>query len=121
MGDPLAGHVILIVEPEIDQVVFNLQPALEGRGAETLAVREPARAIERTREFSFSADVLEYDHAPEALHTLISDLSDIPVLLYGGESASAASTRKVPHLAFTHANAGSVVSTPGRLLQPARH
>ena len=121
MGDPLVGHVILIIEPEIDPFVFNLQAALEGRGAETLAVSQSARAFGRMREFRFSAGVLNYNHASDALHALINDLSDIPVLLYGGIGASVASTRKVPHLAFTHASVASIVSALGRLLPSTRH
>jgi hypothetical protein len=96
MGDPLAGHAILIAEPGIDPFVFDLHSALQGRGAETLAVREPPKAIGRKREFCFSARVVDCSHPSDPLHTLISDLSDIPVLLYGGEGASVASTGKVP-------------------------
>ena len=118
MGNSLTGHVLLIVEPGIDQFVIDLQAALEAKGAETLAVREPATAFDRMREFRFTAGVVNYDHATDALHTLIDRLSDIPVLLYG-ESAPIASTRKVPHLAFTRASVDSIVSALDRLL-PAR-
>jgi hypothetical protein len=121
MGNPLTGHVILIVEPGIDQFVIKLQTALECRGAETLAVREAARALDRMREFRFSAGVLNYDHASDALHTLIDDLSGIPVLLYGGERAAVASSRKVPHLTFADARVESIVSALARLLGPMRH
>ena len=121
MGNPLTGHVILIVEPGIDQFVIELQAALECRGAETLAVREPARAFDRMREFRFSAGVLNYDHASDALHKLIDALSGMPVLLYGGEGASLASSRKMPHLAFADASVDSIVSALGRLLRPVQH
>jgi hypothetical protein len=121
MGASLARHVILIVEPRIGQFALDLQVALEQRGAETLAVREPARAFERTKEFRFSASVLNYEHASDPLHTLIDALGSIPILLYGGEGASVASKRKVPHLAFTLASVDSIVSALDRLLQPARH
>ena len=86
--------------------MIKLQTALECRGAETLAVREPARAFDRMREFQFSAGVLNYDHASDALHKLIDDLSGMPVLLYGGERASLASSRKMPHLAFAERKRG---------------
>jgi hypothetical protein len=121
MGTPLTGHVILIVEPGIDQFVIKLQTALESRGAETLAAREPAKASDRMREFRFSAGVLNYDHTSDALHALIDDLSGIPVLLYGGERACVASRRRAPHLAFADARVDSIVSALGRLLQPVRH
>jgi hypothetical protein len=121
MGDPLAGYAILIVEPEIDPFVFNLQAALEGRGAETLAVHEPARAIERTREFRAPAAVIDCGYASQAPPTLINDLCDVPILLYGSEGLTVASTRKVPHLAFTHASAASLVSALDRPLQSARY
>jgi hypothetical protein len=113
--------VILIVEPGIDQFVIQLQTALERRGAETLAAREPARAIDRMRQFRFSAGILNYDHASASLHELIDELSGIPVLLYGKERACVASGRKVPHLAFAAARVDSIVSALGRLLEPARH
>jgi hypothetical protein len=86
----------LIVEPEIDPSVFNLQAVLEGRGAETLAVRAPARAFARTREFGLPSAVVEYHRPPDALHRLIKDLSDIP-------------------------RVDTIVSALGRLPQPARH
>jgi hypothetical protein len=121
MDDPLAGHVILIVEPGIDQFVIKLQTALESRGAETLAAREPARAFDRMREFRFSAGVLNYDHASDALRALIDGLSGIPIVLYGSERACVASSREVPHLAFADARVGSIVGALGRLLRPVRH
>jgi hypothetical protein len=117
MGDSnLAGRTILIVEPQIAQFVYNLQGALEQMGAETLIAREPADAFERMRSFSFSACVINYDHASDALHAFIGDLGRVPVLLYGGAGASVASTRVVRHLAFTHATVGSIVSDLCRLL-----
>lgn len=122
MGDPnLVGHVILIVEPAIDQFVRDLQDALERRGAKTLVVREPGKAGERIGPFRFSACLINYDQASDALHALINDLGDTPILLYGGESASIASTRKVPHLTFTPARVDSIVIALDRLLQPAPH
>ena len=121
MGNPLTGHVILIVEPGIDQFVTRLQTALEHRGAETLAVREPAGALDRVREFRFSASVVNYDHESDALNTLIDDLGDTPILLYGHELACALWSRKVPHLAFSHASVDSIVTALAQLLPPVRH
>jgi hypothetical protein len=121
MGDPnLVGHVILIVEPEIDQFVYNLQGTLERTGAETLIIREPAKAVEGMRAFRFSACVMNYNYTSGALHAVIDYLNGVPILLYGGESAALASARMVPHLAFTHAKGDSIVTALGRLLQSAR-
>jgi hypothetical protein len=121
MGNPLTGHAIPIVEPGIDQFVTKLQVALEDRGAETLAVREPTRALDRVREFCFSASVVNYDHASDALHTLIDDLGDMPLVLYGHDSASALWSRSVPHLAFTRASVESIMIVLDRLLPAVRH
>jgi hypothetical protein len=104
MGDSLTGHVILIVDPRVGQFAQDLQGALERRGAETLIVHESATAFDRTREFHFSAAVLNYDDASESQLTLIYGLGDIPILLYGDEAASAASRKKAPHVAFARAN-----------------
>jgi len=116
MGSALTGHVILIVDPQVGRFVLDLQAALERRGAETLIVHEAARAFERTREFRFSAGVLNYDHASDALHTLIGDLSHLAILLYGDENAAAAATRKVPHLPFAQPDVASIVGALVRLL-----
>jgi hypothetical protein len=89
--------VVRVVKPEIDAFGANLQAALEGRAAETLAVREAGKAFGRMREFRSSADVLNCDQAPGALHTLINNLSDIPIPLHAGESTPAASTRIGPN------------------------
>jgi ActR/RegA family two-component response regulator len=121
MGNPLTGDAILIVESRIDQFVTKLQAALEDRGAETLAVREPARALHRVREFCFSASVVNYDHASDALHTLIDNLGDMPLVLYGHDSASAVWSRKVPHLAFMRAHVDSIVTALDQLLPAVRH
>ena len=119
MDDPnLVGHVILIVEPAIDQFVRNLQDALERRGAATLIAREPSKAVEHLGAFRFSTCLINYDHASR--HALIGDLADIPILLYGGESALIASNRTVPHLTCTRASVDSIMSALGRLLQPTR-
>jgi hypothetical protein len=121
MGEPhLAGHIILIVEPEIDQFACNLQGALERMGAETLIVRQPASALERMRSFRFSACLINYDQASDTLSALIGGLVDVPIVLYGGQCASAASTRMVPQLAFAHASVDSITTALGRLLQSAR-
>ena len=119
MGDPnLARHTGLIVEPRICQFVCNLQGALEQTGAETLIVREPADAIERMRSFRFSACVINYDHACDALHVLIGRLVGVPILLYGGAGASVASARVVPQLPFTRATVDSIMRALDRLLAP---
>ena len=122
MGDAsLVGHVVLIVEPTIGQFVHNLQNALERIGAETLTVRQPGEAIERLGAFRFSTCLINYDHASGALHALIDDLGDIPMLLYGGASAAIASTRILPRPTFAHASVDSIVSALGRLLRSPRH
>jgi ActR/RegA family two-component response regulator len=121
MGDPLSGHVVLIYEPEVGEFAHRLQAALERRGAETLAVHNPAEAFQRMREFSFSVGVVNCDHSCDALDRLIDGLSGISVLLYGSEKASAAYRRKAPHLACTHARVESILSALDRLLCPARH
>jgi hypothetical protein len=122
MSEPnLVGHSILVVEPEIDQFALNLQAALEARGAETLVARNPAKAFEGSRALRFSACLLNYDHASDGLHALINYLSDIPILLYGGERASTAASRMMPHLAFTDRTVDSIVDALGKLLQSARH
>ena len=120
MGNALTGHVILIVDPRVGRFVLDLQAALERRGAETLIVHEPVRAFERIREFRFSAGVLSYDHASDALCALIGDLSHLAILLYGDENAAAASARKVPHLPFAQPDVTSIVGALARLLEPAR-
>jgi hypothetical protein len=121
MGDPLTGHAILIVEPGIDQFVTKLQAALEHRGAETLAVREPARPLDRVREFCLSAFVVTYDHAFDALHTPIDNLGDMPLVLYGHDSASALWSRSVPRLVFTRASVESIMIALDRLPPAVRH
>jgi len=119
-GDPnLAGHTVLIVEPEVGQIrVFNLQSTLERAGAETLIVRQPVDAFEVMRSFRFSAGVINYDHASGALHELIADLGDVPTLLYGGAGACIASARAVPQLPFTRATVDSIREALARLLSP---
>jgi hypothetical protein len=121
MGDSLTGHVILIADPRVGRFVQDLQGALELRGAETLTVQQPATAFDRMREFHFSAAVLSYDDASDALETLIYGLGDIPILLYGNEAASAASKRKVPHVAFVRSDVEAIASALGGLLRTNRH
>lgn len=120
MGDSLTGHVILIVDARVGQFAQDLQGALEQRGAETLIVDECATAFDRTREFHFSAAVLDYGNARDSLHTLLYDLGDIPILLYGDEAASAASRRKAPHVAFAHAKVETIANALGGLLRTDR-
>ena len=117
----LVEHVILVVEPAIDQFVRNLQDALQRRGAVTPIVREASKAVEHIGAFRFSTCSIDCDHAADALHALIDDLGDIPILLYGGESASIASNRTVRHLTCTNARVDSILSASGRLSQPPRH
>lgn len=120
MGDTnLAGHCVLIVEPEIGQFAHRLQVALEQTGADTLIVRGPAAALERLQSFRFSACTINYDHATDALRTLIGVLESVPILLYGNEAATAQSARTLPHLTFAPADVCSIVSALSRLLQPA--
>jgi len=116
----LAGHVILVVEPAVNRFAGALQDALERRGAETLFVRGPGEARERLGAFRFSTCLIDYDHACDALHALIDDLGDMPMLLYGGASASIGAMRIVPRPAFARASVDSIVSALGRLPRPPR-
>jgi ActR/RegA family two-component response regulator len=114
----LVGYVVLIVEPDIGLFVSTLQAALEKSGSETLAVQSAVEAFERLKAFRFSVCVLNYD-ASAAIDALIGSLSDIPVLLYGNESAAASAARTVPHLTFAHATVCSIMRALGRMLDPA--
>ena len=72
---------------------------------------------EHLRAFRFSSYLIDYDHASDALHALINDLADIPILLYGGEERFDCIESDCPALDL-HAHFGS--SALGRLLQPTR-
>jgi CheY-like chemotaxis protein len=67
---------ILVVESEISPRVLRLQAILEERGAETLVARNRQAAIERCRQFEFSAALINVEHRA------LAPLLDIPVLLY---------------------------------------
>ena len=71
------------------------------------------------REFRFSAGVLSYDHASDALFTLIGDLSHLAILLYGDENAAAAATRRY-RICPSPPDVASIVGALARLLGPAR-
>lgn len=69
---------VLIVESEISPRVLRLQAILEERGAETLIARNREAALERCRQFQFSAALINVEH--RALVPLL----DMPVLMYAG-------------------------------------
>jgi hypothetical protein len=67
---------ILIVESEISPRVLRLQEMLEEKGAETLVARSEQTALERCKQFAFSAAVVNAEH-----RALVPQLG-IPALLY---------------------------------------
>jgi hypothetical protein len=75
MGE-LHGHVILIVETEIDRFVLELQHMIEHAGATTMVARNPRMAKLRSAQMNFSGVVVNAQHH-ELTHVL-----GLPVLLY---------------------------------------
>jgi hypothetical protein len=59
----LRGHTILIVEPEVDRFILQVQQMLQRSGAVTMVARNPATAIARTEQIDFSGAVVNHQHA----------------------------------------------------------
>ncbi|MBX9587703.1 MAG: hypothetical protein K2X43_00270 [Hyphomonadaceae bacterium] len=78
---PLQGHNILIVDPDIDGFVNDLQRLLGDAGADTLVTRDLPTARRRSETFEFTAVVARSDLSE------IKDHVTLPTLLYGTRGA----------------------------------
>jgi hypothetical protein len=67
---------ILIVESRISPGVVRLQALLEQKGAETLVARDAETALERCRQFAFTAALVNAEHRE------LAPRLEVPVLVY---------------------------------------
>ena len=79
----LGGHSILIVDSAVNRFVGDLQGAIENAGAESLVVRSPEAAMERIKQFTFSAAVIN------AAYGSLADQLEVPCLVYGTDAPAA--------------------------------
>lgn len=64
----IAGHSILIVQPDIGPFAARLQAAVDHAGAQTVVARDVKTALHRCAEFQFSAVLLNANQREAAAH-----------------------------------------------------
>jgi hypothetical protein len=112
----LAGHAILIVEPELGRFACDLQGALEAAGAESLIARNAEAAVERLSRFTFSAGIINCGGHQQEIGALVGRLRSASLVLYGEGAAAFAAQSPAQRLTVAAASVTSILAALERSL-----